>query len=516
MMRMNRLTPLAAVIAAALGASPALAGKANDTVTWSTTSEVDTADLYYQNLREVVIIAHQVCDTLMHRNSKTNEYEPLLASDYKWVDDVTLDFTLRPGVKFHNGKPFGAEDVAYTFGHVSKAENGAVTQLVVDWVKSVDVVAADKVRFHLKAPTPAALEYLSGVTPIYPKGHYDNAPEVPGADGKKRRDWGAVQPMCTGPYKITRFVPGQTVVMEKNADYFKGGPKGTPKIGKLVFRTIADSQAMIAELMTGGLDWIWDVPKDNAEQFARMPNLTIKQAPTMRISFLSLDAAGRTGDNPLKDVRVRKALNYAIDRKAIATNLVGTAAQVLDTACYPSQFGCSQDVTKYEYSPAKAKALLAEAGFANGFTMPIYSYRDRGFTEAVIGYLRAVGITADLKYMQWRALRPILETGKAELAHLSWGSQAINNSSASVSNYFKFSEHDYARDPEIKAWLETADGTANSAKRKEAYGKALKKIADQAYWVPLFSYARYYAYTSDLNFEPSPDELANFYASSWK
>ncbi len=115
----------------------------------------------------------------------------------------------------------------------------------------------------------------------------------------------------------------------------------------------------------------------------------------MRISFLSLDAAGRTGDNPLKDA-VRKALNYAIDRKAIATNLVGTAAQVLDTACYPSQFGCSQDVPKYEYNPAKAKALLAEAGFANGFTMPIYSYRDRGFTEAVVGYLRAVGITADL------------------------------------------------------------------------------------------------------------------------
>jgi len=512
----HKLAALGAAMAMMVASHGAQAGKADDTVVWATASEIDTVDLYYQNLREVVIIAHQVCDTLMHRNSKTNEYEPLLATSYKWVNDVTLDFTLRKGVKFHNGKPFGAEDVAYTFNHVSKPENGAVTQLVVDWVKNVDVLAEDKVRFHLNGPTPAALEFLSGVTPIYPKGHYDKAPEVPAAEGKKRRDWGAVLPICTGPYKITKFVPGQTVVMEKNPDYFTDGPKGTPRIGKLVFRTIADTEAQVAELMTGGIDWIWGVPKDNADQFARVPNLTVKQAPTMRLSFLSLDAAGRSGNNPLKDVRVRRAINYAIDRKAIASNLVGSAAEVMMAACYSSQFGCTADVPQYDYNPAKAKALLAEAGYPNGFSIPIYAYRDRSYTEAVIGYLRQVGINADLKFLQWRALRPILQTGKAELAHLSWGSQAINDASASVSNYFKQSTDDYAMDPQVKTWLDVADSSTDPATRKENYKKALTRIADQAYWVPLFSYARYYAYTSDLNFEPTPDELANFYASSWK
>jgi peptide/nickel transport system substrate-binding protein len=108
----------AALVALAPGA--AHAGKDDNTLVWATASEVDTADLYYQNLREVVIMAHQVCDTLMHRDPLSGEYTPLLAKSYEWVDDKTLDFTLRTGIKFHDGSDFDAEDVAYTLNHASK------------------------------------------------------------------------------------------------------------------------------------------------------------------------------------------------------------------------------------------------------------------------------------------------------------------------------------------------------------------------------------------------------------
>jgi peptide/nickel transport system substrate-binding protein len=505
----------AALLVATQG--PAFAGKDTDTLVWATGNEVDTADLWYQNLREVVIMAHLACDTLIHHDPLTGAYKPLLAESYHWADDVTLDVTLRQGVKFWNGKPFGAADVAYTLNHASNKDNAVVTQLVADWIKHVEVVGPYKVRIHARHPTPAAIAFLSDITPIYPAGHYDNAPTVPAANGKTRRDWGAVTPVCTGPYKITKVAPGQSVEMVKNPDYFADSPKGQPHIGKIVYRTIPDSATQVAELMTGGVDWLWDVSPDNAGKLAQVPHITVKAAPTTRMSFLSLDAAGRSGKNPMQDVRVRRAIYHAIDRKAIAEHLVGKGAAVLDSMCAPTQFGCATDVKVYAYDPAKAKQLLAEAGYPNGFSVPLYAYRDRPYSEAVLGYLRKVGITAELRFLQWQALAPIVrQQGKAELAHLTWGSQGILDASASVSNYFEGSIDDYARDPEVESWLKTADATIDPEKRKDLYAKALKKIADEAYDIPLFLYGRTYAFNSDLDYPVTSDEIAHFYMAKWK
>src|SRR3546814_8636071 len=120
---MERLAQFALVGASVLAVqTSAVAGKADDTVVWATASEIDTADVYYQNLRGVVIAALTMCDSLLHLNPLTHEYEPLLAQSYKWVDPRTLDFTLREGIKFANGKSFGAKDVAYTLTHARQPD----------------------------------------------------------------------------------------------------------------------------------------------------------------------------------------------------------------------------------------------------------------------------------------------------------------------------------------------------------------------------------------------------------
>lgn len=510
-----KLLTCSAAFAASL-AGNALADKANDTLVWSTASEVDTPDIYYQNLREVVIIAHQMCDTLMHRDPISGQYKPLLATSYKWVDNDTLEFKLREGVKFHDGSDFDAEDVAYTLNHVSKPDSGMVTRLLVDWIKNVEVVDPMTVHIHGKAPTPAAIDYLSGITPIYPAGHYDAAPEVPGAKGQTRRDWGAIKPVCTGPYKLESFEPGKTVTLVKNDDYFKDGPKKTPQIGRIVFRTISDTETQIAELVTGGIDWIWGVPSENADQLRSMGSLVVKAAPTTRISFLSLDAVGRSGKNPMQDERVRKAIFHAIDRQEIARELVGEGSEALKAMCHPEQFGCAQDIPQYAYDPKKAKELLAQAGYQDGFSIAFHAYRDRPYSEAVMNYVRAVGIKPDLQFLQWTALRPVLREGKAKMAHLTWGSQGVKDVSASVSNYFKFSADDYARDEQVRDWLEAADHEVDENKRKDFYRKALTRIAEEAYFIPLFSYARTYAFNDELDFPVTPDELAHFYLAAWK
>jgi peptide/nickel transport system substrate-binding protein len=214
---------------------------------------------------------------------------------------------------------------------------------------------------------------------------------------------------------------------------------------------------------------------------------------------------------------VRQAISYAIDRKAMVDNLVRGGSRVMNSMCFIEQVGCTEEgVKRYEYDPAKAKKLLAEAGYPDGFDTTIYAYREREYAEAMIGYLRAVGIRAKLNYMKYAALREESRAGKVPLNFTTWGSFSVNDASAFTSVYFKFGDDDVNRDPQVRDWLATADAATDPAARKENYAKALQRIADQAYALPLFSYSSNYAFTSDLDFSAQADELPRFYDAHWK
>ena len=501
----------------AVSTEPLMAGKVDDTFTWTTANEIGSADIYFANLRETLIVTHAMCDSLIYRDPLTDAYEPLLATSWEWTDATTMDVTLREGVTFHDGRAFGPEDVAYTLNFVSDPENESQTQQLTSWIDNVEVTGPNSVRIHAKSPTPAALEYMTGTMPIFPDGHYDNAPVVPGADGAQRRDNGAVTPVCTGPYQMTEFTPGDGLTLEKNEGYFADSPKGMPQIGTIVFRTIQDPETQIAELVTGGVDWIWGVPTENVDMLSSMDGIEVVAAPTLRMSFLELDAAGRSGeDAPTTDVRVRQAIAHAIDREAIVENLVGDGSRVLPSLCAPAQSGCETDVTQYDYDPEKARALLAEAGYADGLSLPFWSYRDRQYAEVILNYLREVGINADLNFVQWGALRPALAGGEVELGNLTWGSNGVLDVSASTGYYFDGGEMDYARDADVTRWLEEANVETDPEARNALYSRALNRIADEAYKVPLFLYARTYGFNDAFDYPITDDELAHFYLGSWK
>lgn len=499
----------AGALALGLAAMPAHAGKANDTLVWTTDRDVETLLPYYNPVREVVIMSKLGWDTLLYRNEKF-EYEPLLAKSYKWIDDVTLEFVLRDDVKFHNGKQFKAEDVAYTMNHVVAEDSGIMTRTNVEWIKSAEVVSDYVVRVYLVKPFPAALEYLSGPVVIYPKGNFDNVRDVGG-----KKDFGTAPAIGTGPYMITDQKPGESFTFKANPNYF-GGPKGKPKIGTIVFRVIPDPEAQIAELLTGGVDWIWDVPKDQAERLAGMPAVQVENAKTMRVSYIQFDVNGKSGQDFFTNKKVREAFAHAVNREAIATNLVGPASVVIPSACHPDQFGCAQDVPKWSYDPAKSKELLSEAGYPNGFTFDLYAYRQREFTEAVIGDLAKVGINANLKFMQYRALRDLVWKNETPVNHMTWGSNSIPDVSAITSHFFSGGRDDFAKDPEVIELLATGDTSTDPAVREASYKKALEKISGELYWLPMFTYAKYYAYSSDLDFTPTPDEIPRFYTATWK
>jgi peptide/nickel transport system substrate-binding protein len=496
----------------ALIAADANAGKKDDTLIWATDRDNPIADPFYINTRELVVIGHHVWDTLVFIDPKSGEIKPLLATKWAWVNQTTLEFELRNGVKFHSGKVMDADDVVYTLNHAANKENAIANFALLAWIKNAEKIDDGKVRVNLNRPFPPALAYLAGIGFIMQKGHYDSAPVKP--DGKK--DFGAVKPNGTGPYKIVEVRPGENIRMEKNTDYFKDGFKGEPNISKLTFRTIKDTNTRTAELMTGAIDWMWDVPKDQAERITANPGVVVENAKTLRVSYLQFDVHGVSGQKFFTDKRVREAVAYAINRESLTKNLVGPAAVVAHSACHPDQFACSSDVPKYAFDPAKAKALLKEAGFPDGFEFDLFAYRDREYTEAVIGDLAKVGIKPKLNYVQYTAFVENVHKGRTPVAHGTWGSNSVPDVSAMTAQFFANGPDDLTKDPEVVKQIAEADSITDPDKRKAAWQKVLVRIASEVYWVPLFTYAKYYAYSKDLDFKPTSDEIPQFFAAKWK
>lgn len=502
----------AAVLGVAVAlANPALAGKANDTLVWATDRENPITDSSYLNTRELVIIGSLIYDRLVHLDDKYNPV-PLLATGWKWVNDTTLEMDIRKGVKFHSGKELDADDVAYTLSFIIDPAHGSFNRSYLSWIKSAERVDSHKIRLNLDKPFPTALIFLAGSANIVPKGHYDKAPARP--DGKK--DYGAVPANGTGPYTVAEIKPGQSILMKKNAGYWDGSPKGKPQVGNILFRTIKDSNTRLAEVMTGAVDWVWDVPKDQAERMTKAPTLVVEKAKTLRVSYITFDAKGISPDKRFMDKRVRQAVAHAINRKSIADNLIGAPSEVIHSPCHPDQFACTSDVQQYAYDPAKAKALLAEAGHPNGFEFDLHAYRERELTEAVIGDLVRVGLKPKLVYLQYAPLVQAVHKGQVAAGNLTWGSSSIPDISAIGAHFFAGSKDDLSQDAEVIATIKEADGTIDPEKRKAIWHKALKKIAAEAYWVPLYTYAKFYVYSKSLDFKATSDEIPQFYRTKWK
>jgi len=286
-------------------------------------------------------------------------------------------------------------------------------------------------------------------------------------------------------------------------------------------RDLVRPDALAAELdalLGGRADWIWDFTPDKFNTVATTPGLQAVAAETMRVAYIDMDSAGRSGpDNPLTKTQVRQAIAMAIDRAAIVKQYLLGQARVLDTPCYPTQFGCDQSsAADYDYNPAKARQLLADAGYASGFPTELVSYLLPEWTVAVQTYLKAVGIDASIAQLPVAdALRRNAE-GESPMSMGSWGSYSINDVSAFMPYFFAGGPNDYTRDPAIEALVRQGGSVTDLDQRRKAYSQAIKLITAPAYFLPLFSYVKTYGFSRSLAFKPSPDELPRFYLSSWK
>jgi peptide/nickel transport system substrate-binding protein len=237
----------------------------------------------------------------------------------------------------------------------------------------------------------------------------------------------------------------------------------------------------------------------------------------MRIGYLQLDAAGRTGaGNPLTKQKVRQAICHAIDRHAIAHDLVQGDSHPIDAPCYPTQFGCdAKAAIDYDYDPKLAKQLLTEAGYPNGFSTSLVTYLLSSFSAAVQNYLKVIGITADIQQLQVGAEIQKVMAGQTPMNFGTWGSYSINDVSAILPYFFGGGANDYARDPQVTADVKQGGLVIDPEDRIKHYSAAIKRVTEQAYWLPMFTSVTQYAFAKNLKFTPFPDELPRFYLCAW-
>ena len=190
---------------------------------------------------------------------------------------------------------------------------------------------------------------------------------------------------------------------------------------------------------------------------------------------------------------------------------------MLAAPCFPTQFGCYQEGAKYDLDLEKAKALMAQAGFSSGFDTELYAFRlPRQWSDALAGYMRSIGVRARINLLQYPAFRDKNHAGVTPISFGDWGSYSINDVSAILGNFFRGSPDDFTGDKELAEWVKEGDTSTDKDRRRTAYRKAISRIMEQMYMLPLNSYSIYYAYNSDLDFRSFKDEIPRYYLYGWK
>jgi peptide/nickel transport system substrate-binding protein len=505
-----------ALLSAAAPLSAARAAKANDTLTAAFPREVRTLDGNYANLRENDILGLLVDDALFAVDPKTGQPVPCSAKSATYRDATTLEVMLRDDVHFHDGGALTSEDVVYTFNYILDATNQNDYQSrFVRWLAGVSAEGPHTVVFKLKQPYAMALYDFAMYAKLRRKDVYADASKPGGFNAEAQ----TLKLNGTGPYRVVAFRPGQQLVLQRFDRYREESVKGRPAIRNITIRFIPDYATQAAEVISGGVDWTFGMPADLAENTARSGLVQNLSGPSLRTHYISFDAEGKTlKDGPLTKKGVRQALNHAINKDAIVKNLIRGAGQVLDTPCIPSQFGCATDqLTRYAYDPAKAKALIAEAGYPDGFDLELWSATHRPVCEAIVAFWKAVGVRATLRMVQGPTLTQSRRENRIAAEFASSGSFGIPDAGAILPDRLgPGSQRNFSGDKEMSALVLKAVSTVDPDERKAHFSAAIRIITAEAYWAPLFTDGQSFVMSKDLVYEQAEDGMQRLFLARWR
>ncbi|MDG2033449.1 MAG: ABC transporter substrate-binding protein [Rhodospirillales bacterium] len=500
------------IITAGFLANPAFGQKSSDTLRIGFYDPISMVDATYDPKPETSFLSRAVYDNLLAYDRESGEFKPSLAKSWKRIGAKTIEFKLRDDVKFHDGSEFDADDVVYTLNWMADPKVKFRIKTRYLWIKNVEKIDKYTVRVHSKRPSASALARLALSTPIYPSDVH-GALKVKSTFGKKG--------IGTGPYMVESLDPNKGVILKANPKYIHGGPwRPAAKIGRIHGLPIPDVQTQTAQLLTGGLDMMYRVPKDQLDALKSNPSLSVTVQNGQLFYYMAMDSIGKSNNSALKDKRVRRALMMAVNRDAIRESLIsaGKMQKQMNAMCQSWQLGCAFSSAPPSYNPTAAKKLLAEAGFPNGFDVEITTTLPRVIASAVAGDMRKIGVKAKVDKLTFGAYRKKQRQGKIQILVNMWSSGGIPDVSSTATFFHGKGARNYYGDEIIAQTIPKAEAEFNDAKRREVYKALFDRNNSEAYMMPISPVPPTFLHTKDLVIKGGDTETLGISASgmAWK
>jgi ABC-type transport system substrate-binding protein len=433
-------------------------------------------------------------DTLVHA-TPDGRLSPGLATSWKPAGSNAWRFTLRTGVKFQNGEPFTSESVAFSIRtyNASKGEGRTFFQFVKD-VKVVNDFTVDIITDGPNPVVPTAMGFLM----LLPPKAYAQA--GPGRFG--------TNPVGTGPYRFVGWSQGVQIVLRADPSYWGGGPA----VAEYQFRPAPEASTRVALLETGDADLIANVPPELIGSIKQSGHAEVRWTPSLRILFGEMNLA----QPPFSDVRVRQAANYAVDKMSLVKDVLGGYAVPLIGIIPAGWLGSTppNKLMRFDYNPQRARALLKEAGYADGvnvdFWYPIGRYlKDREVAEAIMGMFNAAGIKTVPHGSDIGTLVDRIHTQTLPGIHLfSWAPLYFDTDYLWRAHFYSKGLNEYAWTPQTDKQIDAGSQALNPAKRAEIYSEIEQyEVNEHVPWVLLYSQGLVYGVNKRIAWRPSPDEV---------
>ncbi|MFC3126039.1 ABC transporter substrate-binding protein [Pseudoroseomonas globiformis] len=473
-----------------------------------------------------------IFDTLVHSDAQQRP-GPGLALRWEARGEREWVFDLRPDVRFSDGSPFTGRDVLFTFCRILNNPTAAPGAFA-EPIRNMEKVALDgdhRVIVTTRAPNPLLPVELANTAMLSARAvagkplHFAPA-EGCGVAGSfpAINDFNSGRAAIgTGPFKLASYVPGQHILLERNEDHW--GPK--PHWARVELRPVTAAGPRVAGLLAGDFDLIENPAARDLERIRQDRRFTDVITPSTRIMFLQPDvgraespAVNNRGPNPLQDLRVRQAISAAIDRKALVERVMEGAATTAYQFLPDGMAGALNPAPEMAYDPARARRLLAEAGYPDGFTLTLHASNNRyvndaRMAQALAQYLNRIGIRTAVDTMPVSVFFTRRREGDFSLTLGGWGSSSgeaasfLRNWVATASREDGLGTRNYGgfSDPAFDAVLKKALGTMEDAPREELLRRAVTMATESLPEIPLYFESSTWAFRKDLNFSGRVDQM---------
>ena len=445
-------------------------------------------------------LAYQTMDPLVLRDD-AGALLPGLAESWQASDPLTWRFKLRSGVKFHDGQPFTAEDVKFTLDYILAPTSVYGSKGRISQITSTRVMDPLTVEIKTSAPFPTLINGLSDI-PIEPK-HYV---EKVGRAGMVKA------PMGTGPFKFARWVPADRYELSANTGYWRGAPK----LGRVVFRQIPEASTRVASLLAGETQIIEEIPIDLMPQVEQSKGIAVASVESTVGLILTFD----TRKPPFDDVKVRRALNLAINQQLILDRMLRGKGKLLQGQILTSNtFGFNPNLKPIAFDPKQARALLAESGHANGFATSITTrsgkyLSDVDIANAVAGMFQDIGVKAAVNVVEQGVFSKMATAKDMGPIHMV-GWYSLGDADFATVWFTDKSGRAFWKNDEYEKLFLQARSTVDKAEREKAYQRMMEIMYAEVPAIYLFGLPSIYGVSARLkDFAPPSDKVLRLYKTA--